>query len=65
MLRRREGGQYDRVRDKIRARDVAFQGDVKPMLSGFGERSESREYAGWAGDDDWRCPFEPGGARDV
>lgn len=63
--RLRDGGQYERVRDRIRVRDIALQGDVNPMLSGFGERSESREYSGRAVGDDWRCPFDLGGARDM
>ena len=57
--RLRDGGQYERVRDKIRARDFSLQGSINPMLSGFGERSESREYSGRSVGADWRCPFEP------
>jgi FPC/CPF motif-containing protein YcgG len=50
----------------IRARDVALQGSMNPMLSDFGEQSEARPYSGRAVPQDWipdfpdpqkKCPF--------
>lgn len=55
----RADGRYDRVRDLIRARDVAFAGDVNPSLSDHGTESEARQYSGRAAGPDWRCPFHP------
>jgi FPC/CPF motif-containing protein YcgG len=49
--------RFERLRDAIRARDVALQGDINPSLADFGERSEARQYSGRVVDDDWRCPF--------
>lgn len=53
----RREGRYDKVRSLIRDRDRAFAGSVNPMMENFGERSEARQYAGRAVDDDWQCPF--------
>ena len=57
-LRREQ--KYDRLRDRIRERDIALQGRLNPNLADFGERSEARQYSGRdttnAG---WRCPFHP------
>ena len=41
----------------FRAREMKWQGSLNPNLSGFGERSEAREYSGRAIEDDWRGPF--------
>jgi uncharacterized protein len=59
--RLRREGRYARFRDVIRARDVALQGTVNPMLQDFGEQSEARQYSGRSVSDDWTCPFH---ARD-
>ncbi len=53
----REMNTYQTVRDKIRERDIALQGDINPMLEDFGERSEARQYSGRKVGDDWKCPF--------
>ena len=55
--RLREEGRYERMREKIIARDVALAGSVNPMLTRFGETSEARQYSGRVVGDDWRCPF--------
>lgn len=55
----REAGKYQPMRDAIRRRDLALQGSLNPMLSGFGEASEARQYAGRAVAPDWTCPFHP------
>ena len=41
----------------IRAREVALQGSINPMLSDFGEESEARQYSGRTVPDDWVPPF--------
>ncbi len=40
-----------------RAREMAFQGSINPMLKNFGERSEASQYSGRAVSDNWPCPF--------
>ena len=56
--RLRRDGHYDRLRARIRDRDVALQGHINPNLADFGERSEARQYSGReTTGDDWRCPF--------
>ncbi len=55
----RATGHFGRMQQMIRQREVALQGSINPMLSDFGTRSEARQYAGRAVDDDWHCPFSP------
>jgi FPC/CPF motif-containing protein YcgG len=64
--RLRADGKWKRMQKAIRAREIALQGNVNPMLSDFGERSEARQYSGRAVSDDWtppsgnagkKCPF--------
>ncbi len=50
-------GKWERMRARIRQRDVALQGASNPMLADFGERSEARQYSGRSVPDDWRAPF--------
>ncbi|KJJ37891.1 hypothetical protein MB09_12680 [Aequorivita vladivostokensis] len=53
----REMGVYQKVRDKIRERDTALQGNINPVLEDFGERSEARQYSGRNVGGSWKCPF--------
>lgn len=53
----RELGVYGNVRDKIRRRDMAFEGSINPMLEDFGNASEARQYSGREVGGDWKCPF--------
>lgn len=55
----RAKGLYDRFSATVRERDLELQGSQNPMLSGFGERSEARQYSGRAVDESWKCPFQP------
>jgi FPC/CPF motif-containing protein YcgG len=55
--RLRERGQFERMQQTIRARDLSLQGSLNPNLSNFGELSEARQYSGRAVEPDWRCPF--------
>lgn len=61
--RLRAKGLYERVRDKIVKRDLAFSGSINPMLARFGEASAARQYSGRAVGEDWRCPFRDPRAR--
>lgn len=49
--------RYATLQQAIRARDIAYQGTINPMLDDFGNRPETRQYSGRALPDDWRCPF--------
>ncbi|WP_037317366.1 guanitoxin biosynthesis heme-dependent pre-guanitoxin N-hydroxylase GntA [Salegentibacter sp. Hel_I_6] len=53
----REMGAFNTVRDKIRERDIALQGNINPMLENFGESSEARQYSGRKVGEEWKCPF--------
>ena len=44
----RQDGRYAKLQDAIRARDVALQGDINPVLARFGEASEAHQYSGRA-----------------
>lgn len=55
--RLRADGRYDRLRDRIREREIALQGSVNPNLADFGERSEARQYSGRETEPGWQCPF--------
>ncbi|MBI1275176.1 YqcI/YcgG family protein [bacterium] len=56
----RQMGTYTKVRDKIRARDVAYSGSTNPMLEDFGASSEAAQYSGRHFDKEtWTCPFKP------
>ena len=57
--RLRERGKFEMFKNMIRARDMAFQGSINPVLENFGESSEARQYSGREVEDNWRCPFEP------
>jgi FPC/CPF motif-containing protein YcgG len=52
-------GVYHKVRNKIRERDIALQGNINPVLEDFGERSEARQYSGRQVESNWKCPFHP------
>lgn len=57
--RLRADGKWSRMRETIRARDLALQGSINPMLSDFGQTSEARQYSGRAVEEDWTAPFVP------
>lgn len=56
-------GRYSKMQAAIRAREMAWQGSLNPNLSDFGQRSEARQYAGRAVDENWRCPFHVHGQK--
>ena len=49
--------KWKRMQGAIRARELAIQGSINPMLSEFGEESEAPQYSGRAVSDDWEAPF--------
>jgi FPC/CPF motif-containing protein YcgG len=55
--RLRSDGNWKRMQESIRQRDLELQGSINPMLSDFGEQSEARQYSGRAVEEDWRAPF--------
>jgi len=55
----RASGTFPRLRDRIRARDEALQGQVNPMVSDYGQSSEARQYSGREVSPQWRAPFDP------
>lgn len=55
--RLRENGQYDRIQQTIRTREMKLQGSLNPNLSDFGTQSEARQYSGRAVEENWKCPF--------
>ena len=54
----RASGAFPRMRDLIRARDEALQGQVNPMVDDHGDSSEARQYSGRKVSADWQAPFE-------
>ena len=48
----------------IRKRDVELQGQINPVLAGFGDASEARQYSGRAVGGEWACPFRQVGGND-
>jgi len=53
----RADGRYEKLREAIIARDVAYSGSSNPMLAAHGTVSEARQYSGRQVGADWRCPF--------
>lgn len=53
----RAEGRYEKLREAITERDIAFSGSRNPMLAVHGESSEARQYSGRPVGPDWRCPF--------
>lgn len=56
----RGSGQFARMRDLIRERDMHLQGSINPMVSDHGKNSEARQYSGRVVDDTWLAPFQGG-----
>ena len=55
--RLRARGKFETMKQIIRAREMAFQGSINPMLKTFGESSEASQYSGRAVSGNWPCPF--------
>lgn len=53
----RAHGQYERMQQVIRQKEMATQGSINPALNDFGQAAESRQYSGRAVSSRWQCPF--------
>jgi FPC/CPF motif-containing protein YcgG len=53
----RADGRYEKLREAITERDIAYSGSRNPMLAAHGVDSEARQYSGRRVDSAWRCPF--------
>lgn len=56
--RLRAEGRYERMRERILARDADLAGSINPMLARHGETSEAAQYSGRLVEADWKCPFQ-------
>lgn len=54
----REKGNYSRVKNTIRKRDLKKNGSINPMVEDFGKRSEAPQYSGRRVNKSWACPFK-------
>lgn len=59
--RLREQGQFERIQEVVRERDVALEGSTNPNLADWGDHTEARQYSGRPVGPEWRCParFDP------
>ena len=48
---------YEKMKEVVRKRDLAYSGSLNPMLSDFGEASEAFQYSGRKYNSDWKCPM--------
>ena len=56
----KENGRWERMKGRIRQRDVALQGFPNPELQDHGQASQARQYSGRQHHDpDWTPPFDP------
>jgi FPC/CPF motif-containing protein YcgG len=53
----RERGEFARFQQVIRRAEQELQGEINPMLSDHGTRSEAAQYSGRRVEDTWACPF--------
>ncbi len=50
-------GQFARLQERIRSREIDLDGSLNPNLADFGDHSEARQYAGRPLPAGWKCPF--------
>ena len=55
--RLRADGRYEKLRQAIVQRDIAYAGSANPMLAVHGKSSEARQYSGRQVGAEWVCPF--------
>ncbi|WP_205043155.1 guanitoxin biosynthesis heme-dependent pre-guanitoxin N-hydroxylase GntA [Rhodanobacter glycinis] len=55
--RLRADGRYEKLRQAIVQRDIAYAGSANPMLAVHGKAPEARQYSGRQVGADWVCPF--------
>lgn len=54
----RKTNRYQKMKNVVRKRDMAYSGSVNPMLEDFGKSSEVYQYSGRQYDDTWQCPLK-------
>ncbi|HSU29376.1 MAG TPA: guanitoxin biosynthesis heme-dependent pre-guanitoxin N-hydroxylase GntA [Chitinophagaceae bacterium] len=54
----RETEHYEKMKNTVRKRDIAYSGSVNPMLEDFGKASEATQYSGRKYDASWQCPLK-------
>ncbi|MEP6700476.1 MAG: guanitoxin biosynthesis heme-dependent pre-guanitoxin N-hydroxylase GntA [Bacteroidota bacterium] len=54
----RQMNRYEKMKNIVRKRDMAYSGSVNPMLEDFGKSSEVYQYSGRRYDDTWQCPLK-------
>lgn len=55
----REGGRFEKMKQVIRSREIAYEGSINPMLSDHGSGLEAPQYSGRNVGKEWKCPFRP------
>jgi len=50
--------RYEKMKEVVRKKDVAFSGTINPMLDDFGTTSEVYQYSGKNYDANWQCPLK-------
>ena len=58
FVRLKEAGQWDRMQEVIRTRELSLQGSLNPNLAAHGSVTEARQYSGRPVEPDWQPPFE-------
>ncbi|OYQ37758.1 hypothetical protein CHU92_07625 [Flavobacterium cyanobacteriorum] len=53
----RDAGQYEKMKNIVRKKDTELAGNVNPMLTDFGEKSEVYQYTGQKLGNSWKCPL--------
>ena len=53
----RQAGQYEKMKNIIRKKDVELEGSINPMLEDFGSSSETYQYTGQQLTKAWKCPL--------
>jgi hypothetical protein len=53
----RNSGQYSKMKNIIRKRDVNYSGSINPMLDDYGDASEVYQYTGQRLAKTWQCPL--------
>ncbi|MBF6607935.1 MAG: YqcI/YcgG family protein [Flavobacterium sp.] len=53
----RANGQYAKMQNIIRKKDIALDGAINPMLRDFGTASEVFQYTGQELPSEWKCPL--------
>ncbi|MEO6070758.1 MAG: guanitoxin biosynthesis heme-dependent pre-guanitoxin N-hydroxylase GntA [Chitinophagaceae bacterium] len=54
---------YQKMKDIVRKKDVAYSGDINPMLTDFGTASDVYQYSGRQYGSEWQCPLKINNAR--